>query len=281
MLKSLFHRYRPKAPYDDPLGNKGPWNRFSKAQPHETSEVDLSISGWDHRTKPLKIAALSDFHLGSHADDVTRLSSIVDEVNGWKPDIAVLLGDFMNTQLVGGGRIPPTMIARILSELDTRLGTFAVLGNHDWYYDGHAVWKALEKHGIQVLENMSELIADQYGKFRVIGFGDDQTRNPDTAAVFENLSDTAPAIILAHDPATFSDIPSGPFLTLSGHTHGGQVRLPFIGPVVNASRAPLRWTAGHIVDNDRHLYVVRGLGTSVIPFRWNCPPEIALLHVSG
>jgi predicted MPP superfamily phosphohydrolase len=76
------------------------------------------------------------------------------------------------------------------------------------------------------------------------------------------------------DPASFADVPKGPWVTVSGHTHGGQWRIPFWGPLVNASDAPLRWSHGHIIEGGRHLIVSAGLGTSGLPWRINCPPEI-------
>ena len=87
--------------------------------------------------------------------------------------------------------------------------------------------------------------------------------------------------MLTHDPVWFADVPAGPFLTLAGHTHGGQIRLPGIGVLTNSSHAPLRWTHGLIVEDGRHLYVTAGLGTSGMPLRIGVPPEFAVLDVNG
>lgn len=280
-LKELRISLSPRAPFTDPTGDKGWLNHFTRAQPYRVTELALKIPGWSERKSPLKVAALSDIHLGSQANDANRLAEIVDAVNKWSPDIVLLIGDFMNTQPFGHGRFPPDTIAGLLQPLASRLGTYAVLGNHDWHYDGFAVWKALEQQGIAALENTSMKIADDFGDFWIVGLADHQTRQPDIDIAFAKLPDTEPALVMAHDPATFADVPSGPYLTLSGHTHGGQVRLPFIGPVVNSSEAPLRWSAGHIVEDGRNLFVSRGLGTSIFPIRLNCPPEICFLTVHG
>ena len=95
------------------------------------------------------------------------------------------------------------------------------------------------------------------------------------------LRPSAPTIVLAHDPVWFRHVPAGPFLTLAGHTHGGQIRLPGLGIVKNASLAPLRWSHGLVVEGGRHLIVTAGLGTSGIPLRIGVPPEFVLIEVTG
>ncbi|MEO1159337.1 MAG: metallophosphoesterase [Pseudomonadota bacterium] len=274
------HRYlRPSSPFRDPSGDKGWLNRFTGAQNHITTRLPACPPGWDARKASLKLALLADLHMGSQAGDVARLEKIVDEVNNWAPDLVLLLGDFMNTQLFGGGRVPPETTAQILAALGSRLGTYAILGNHDWYYDGEAVRTALASQDITVLENECCRVADEAGSFFIAGLADEQTRQPEVDATLGRVPEGMPALIMAHDPATFANIPNGPYLTLCGHTHGGQIRLPFLGPVFNSSSAPLRWTAGYIVENEKHLFVSRGLGTSIVPVRLNCPPEVCLMTV--
>ena len=90
-----------------------------------------------------------------------------------------------------------------------------------------------------------------------------------------------PTIVLAHDPFWFAHVPAGPHLTLAGHTHGGQVRLPWIGAFTNASPAPLRWSLGHVVEEGRQLYVTSGIGTSGIPLRIGTPPEFVVVDVGA
>ncbi len=280
LFDKLLTSLRPQAPFSDGAGDKGWMNYFALAQALQITQLDLRIPGWSSRRRHLKIAALADIHLGSHANDISRLAEIVTTVNDWDPDIVLLLGDYVNTQFFGGGRIPPHAIAEVLRSLDSKLGTYAVLGNHDWHYDGYSVWTALEAHGIAVLENTSKKIKDTCGDFWVIGLADEQTRRPDVDAAFASTKDSELALVLAHDPATFFRIPSGPYLTLSGHTHGGQFRLPVIGPIFNSSNAPLKWSSGYVIENGRHLFVSRGLGTSILPMRFNCPPEVCFLTVS-
>ena len=90
-----------------------------------------------------------------------------------------------------------------------------------------------------------------------------------------------PTIVLAHDPVWFAHLPAGPHLMLAGHTHGGQIRLPGIGVVRTATKAPRRWSHGLIEERGQYLYVTSGIGTSGLPLRWGVPPEIAVLEMSG
>jgi len=90
-----------------------------------------------------------------------------------------------------------------------------------------------------------------------------------------------PSIVLTHDPMWFANVPRGPHLTLAGHTHGGQISLPGVGILKNASKAPLRWTHGLIRERGQYLYVTSGIGTSGVPLRWRVPPEFVVLDVTG
>jgi uncharacterized protein len=269
-----------RPPYRDEQGRKGWFERISRAQPHVIRRPDISISGWP-RVKPLRIAFLSDFHLGSHAGDVARLAAIVREAAAEKPDLVLYGGDFVNMQPFGGGRIPPRTVAAILAALDAPLGRFAILGNHDYTYGAEEVADALEAHGIAVLNDDTRTLRHDGHAIDLVGIPDAREMRAQGRALLRDLSGERPTIVLAHDPDWFRYVPSGPHLTLAGHTHGGQVRLPFVGALCNASRAPLRWTYGHVVEDGRHLYVTAGLGTSAIPLRIGLPPEIALIDVGG
>ena len=115
----------------------------------------------------------------------------------------------------------------------------------------------------------------------IVGLPDARKLRPAGLARLAELSPERPSIVLAHDPFWFAHVPAGPHLTLAGHTHGGQIVLPFFGALRNASYAPLRWSYGHVEEGDRTLYVSGGLGTSAIPLRIGMPPEYAILDVAG
>jgi hypothetical protein len=270
-----------RPPYRDDKGRKGWFQRFSRAQPHVVRRLNLSIAGWPRGHRPLRIAFLADFHAGSHAGDVERLAAIVREAAAERPDLVLYGGDYVNMQLIGGGRVPPRVVAAVLAKLDAPLGRFAVLGNHDYTYSAEEIVAALEAHGITVLNDETRVLRHEGHDIDLIGIPDARELRAEGRRLLAGLTAERPTIVLAHDPHWFAYVPSGPHLTLAGHTHAGQLRVPFIGALRNASRAPLRWSYGHILENGRHLYVTAGLGTSAIPLRVGAPPEVALIEVSG
>ena len=240
----------------------------------------MAISGWP-RQRPLRIAFMSDLHAGSHADDVARLTAIVKGAAAYKPDLVLHGGDFVNMQLFGGGRLSPYAIARILAPLDAPLGRFAVLGNHDYNYGAEEITAALVKEGITVLHDEKRGLAFEGGRIELVGLPDTRRLRDRGRALLAELSPETPTIILTHDPYWFAYVPKGPHITLAGHTHGGQIRIPGIGVLRNSSRAPLRWSYGFVREDQRLLYVTSGIGTSGIPVRIGVPPEYAILEVSG
>jgi hypothetical protein len=115
----------------------------------------------------------------------------------------------------------------------------------------------------------------------IAGLADATTRLPDPAGTVGRIAPPAPVIAIAHDPAVFAEMPDRVVLTLAAHTHGGQVYLPLVGALVTPSRAPRRWAYGHIREDGRNLVVTGGIGTSILPLRFNMPPEILLVTLSG
>jgi predicted MPP superfamily phosphohydrolase len=270
-----------RPPFHDEGGDKGWFNRVSRAQAHLVRNLSLTLAAWPQWSRPLRIAFLSDFHTGSHAADTARLRAIIAKTLEHRPDVALLGGDFVNMQPLGGGRIPPRAIAAILADLRAPLGCFAVLGNHDYTYGARQVEDALRAYGIVVLANEMRELRFENKPFELAGIPDAKRYPHPSRALLARLSPQRSTIVLAHDPYWFAHLPAGPHLMLSGHTHGGQIRFPIIGPLRNASRAPLRWSYGLIVEGGRHMYVTSGIGTSGVPVRWNMPPEIVLLDVNG
>ena len=177
--------------------------------------------------------------------------------------------------------------------LKAPLGTFAILGNHDWWDDaaaqrlGHGrviAARELRRVGIPVLENDGLRLVKNGQPFWLLGLGDQLAllRRPlqgvdDLPGTLAKITDDAPAILMAHEPDIFPQVPGRIALTLSGHTHGGQVRLFGYSPVV-PSRFRNRYAYGHVVEGGRHLVVSGGLGTSIMPVRFGVPPEI--VHIT-
>jgi len=239
--------------------------------------VRLDLPGW---RSDVKIAALSDLHVGAPHIGLDKLQRIVERTNAENPDVVVLLGDFMiggpNQQggIRGGSYVEPEIIARELANLRAPLGVFAVLGNHDWWFDGERMGRALTAAGIPVLENRAVRVGNA---FWLGGIADLWTRVPDIEGTLKQVQGDDPVVLITHNPDIFPDVPTRVSLTLAGHTHGGQVNLPFFGRVVTTSK--LGYVAGDFFEQNHHLFVTTGIGTSIVPVRFGVPPEIVVLTV--
>lgn len=236
----------------------------------------MELPGWQ---SDLRIAVLSDLHVGSPHVGLDKLRTIVERTDAENPALVVLLGDYViggpnrGGGIRGGGFVEPEPIAEELKKLRAPLGVYAVLGNHDWWYDGERVGKALNDAGIELLENR----AVHVGHIWLGGIADLWTRDPDVAGTLRQVMGDDPVVLITHNPDIFPEVPARVSLTLAAHTHGGQVNLPLIGRVVTTSR--LGYTAGEFVEQGRHLFVTTGIGTSIMPVRLGVPPEIVILTV--
>jgi len=235
----------------------------------------LQLPRWPRALDGLTLGLLSDLHGGALHADLPAFARAVERLNAERPDAMLLLGDYLDAHPIWGGRIESEAIARELAELEAPLGTFAVLGNHDWKQAGDRMWRALENAGIEVLENRALPAGDAY----VAGLADLRRRRPDLPGTLAQAHADAPVILLSHDPDVFPFVPDRVAVTLSGHTHGGQVAIPVVRRAVIPSHYGERYARGHIVEDGRHLYVTSGLGTSGLPVRLLAPPEIVVLEL--
>jgi uncharacterized protein len=235
----------------------------------------LELPGWPAALDGVRLGVVSDIHAGAPHVGPKAIARAVERLNAEAPDATLLLGDFIDAHFLWGGRIAPAAIARELGKLRAPLGTFAVLGNHDWKQAGDEMWRALTAAGIEVLENR----AARAGSFHVAGLADLRVRRPDLPAALADAPPGAPVILLSHDPDVFPFVPDRVALTLSGHLHGGQVAIPYVRRPALPSRYGERYARGHVVEEDRHLYVSSGLGTSGLPLRLFVPPEVVVLEL--
>ncbi len=243
------------------------------------NEVSLPIAEVDARFGNLRVALISDLHVGSPWIDLKKLHDVVAKTNAVKPDLILLAGDFVAESVIGGHFLDAESIAAELGNLSAPLGTFAVLGNHDWVYDGKRVTTALTSVGIQVIENGAVRINRDGKHIWLLGIADAWTRKPDFSKALAEVTDDAPVMAFTHNPDIFPNAPQRVLLMLAGHTHGGQVNLPFVGRLVVPSKYNQRYAIGHVVENGRHLYVSPGVGTSIFPVRFRVPPEITVLDL--
>jgi len=249
------------------------------------TEWDLPTPKWPH-ARPLRIVILSDIHACEPWMPVERIHSIVEEANRLGGDIILLLGDFA----AGLGRfklgpVPAKQWGRALAGLSAPLGVYAIPGNHDWWTDIAEVTDALAAAGIPVFQNRAQKFTSP-APFWLAGT-DSIVAHPlgrgnfgsaaDLPGTFSQITDGAPAILMAHEPDIFVDVPDRFAVTLSGHTHGGQVLLPFIGRPVVPSEFGQRFAYGHVHEGGRDLIVSAGLGCSILPVRFGVPPEITVV----
>lgn len=248
---------------------------------------------------PLRIVALADIHACSPWMTAKRIADIVSRANALEPDVIVLLGDYVSA-IRSATRIADADWAAELARLRAPLGVHAVLGNHDWDDDyeaqrrGHgpvAAGEALKAAGVSVYDNDVVALEKSGRRFWLAGLGDQRALPPlsrgelprgvdDLPGTLAKIGDDAPVILLAHEPDIFPDVPARVALTMSGHTHGGQIRLFGQTPVV-PSKYGSRYAYGHIHEMDRDLIVSGGLGCSGIPVRFGVPPEIVMVELGA
>ncbi len=265
------------------------------------STVRVAIRDLPGRLEGCRIVQLSDFHYDGQRLSDRLLRQVVDRVNSLEPDLIALTGDYVTCDPA-----PIFALAAYLSQMQSRFGTVAVLGNHDNITVGgrQTILRSLRQAGIQALWND---IAYPLGTdFPVVGLAEFWSRDFHPAPVLDLLPSTQPRLVLCHNPDTAELLaPWRVDLQLSGHTHGGQIVLPGLGPapaITQGLRQGLadwlpfdlpylsrnclkivrhwEWVSGLHAVGQNQLYVNRGLGTYA-PGRWRCPPEVTVVELVG
>ncbi len=261
------------------------WARISygrKVEPTwlEANEITLPVADLDPALEGLRIAHLTDFHGGEHLPQ-HYLPEVVERTLSLKPDLIALTGDFVHK-----GYRHVTDVAQALGSLKAPLGTFAVLGNHDFSVRNALGWRrhrglhlavtdSLETRGIRVLRNTSAILDHQGVPFQVAGIDDLWSGECDPVAALRGLCPNTPRLVLAHNPLTVEQLGKERCdLMLSGHTHGGQVNWPGLGRLFigkNARRLP----SGMCRHENKPVYVNKGIGYG-LRFRFGVRPEVAV-----
>ncbi|MEM9104129.1 MAG: metallophosphoesterase [Pseudomonadota bacterium] len=238
----------------------------------------------------LRIAVLSDLHACRFWMDAPRIKGIVAQTNALEPDLVLLLGDYVSAIWPKlKSNIPLETWSTAVAKLTAPMGRFAVLGNHDCRFGAQRITKALEDAGVPVLHNTAIQLRTPAGaRFWIGGLGDQKAHRVSRgryqgADDFDGTAsqvrgDTDPFILMAHEPEIFQSTSGRVDLLLSGHTHGGQVRLPGIGSLYTPSHMPKSHVYGHVFDGNRQMIVSGGLGCSRLPLRFLMPPEIVMIE---
>jgi predicted MPP superfamily phosphohydrolase len=244
--------------------------------------LSVALPDWPEALADLKVALVADLHAGAPHVDEQRVEQVVAVVNRTKPDLIALLGDYVDPEVAFGEVVAPEAVAARLAGLEAPLGTFAVLGNHDWRSDGERVLHALREHRIEVLENDAASVSLAGQVIWIVGLADPSESRPDIATPLSLVPRGAPLIVLSHDPDLFNALPEDrPMLVLAGHTHGAQVNVPVVREKVTPSRFGERFAGGLFRRGSRTMYVSRGIGTSKLPIRFRATPEVVILSLAG
>lgn len=240
---------------------------------------NFSLSRWPERMDGFTIALLSDFHYDPYFS-VHPLRAAIPMVNHLHPDLIVLTGDFVSVPTVGDAKkaaFAAEPCARLLREMTAPCGLWAVLGNHDEDTDPQHVAAALEAENIHVLANQSHAIERDGARIWLAGVNDVFSRSADVPETLRGIPSDEAVILLVHEP-DFADVACRyPVdLQLSGHSHGGQIRIPLLPPLYLPVLAR-KYVLGTYRVGPMTLYTNAGLGTVAVPMRLNCPPEITLL----
>ncbi len=249
----------------------------------------LTPPGWPAGRR-LTITAIADIHAGGPNMGIERVAEVVDAGNALKSDLIVVLGDYFATHRFVTEHVPPPAWAEQLARLRAPLGVYSILGNHDWWYDITGVRKAFAGVHMPLMQNDAVLLGEPGRRFWLAGLGDQLAHflGPsrfrgvdDLPGTMKKIATDDPVILLVHEPDIFTRVPARVSLTIAGHTHGGQIRLPLVPPMWVPSEYGARFAYGHIIERGRHLIVSGGLGCSKVPLRLGVPPEILRIELGA
>lgn len=238
-------------------------------------QATVEMARWPAGAAPLRVALLSDIHIGNRTTDTDRLERIVAQVNALRPDLVLLAGDYIAGHDRGSSARLAPMLAP-LKRLSAPLGAVAVLGNHDWWTGAPDVVAALEAAGVTMADNR----VVRRGPVAIAGIGDTFTNHDRIVPVLAALrSWRGPSFALTHSPEVSDMLPPGIGLVLAGHTHCGQAVV--LGRALGSEPYPRRFRCGIVRDPGRTTVVTGGVGTSVVPLRIGVPPDLWLLTLRG
>ncbi len=250
------------------------WCYWSAIADPVVREADIALPGWPAGAPPVRALLMSDLHVAGPDMPPERVARIVNEANALRPDIVLIAGDFLSEKSLSTRLYSADEAVAPLANLRARLGIFAVLGNHDHWIDADGVSRALARAHIRLLDNQ----AFEAGPLAIGGLDDPFTNHHDLPATLAAMRRLPGArLLLSHSPDHFAILPRDVGLMLAGHTHCGQIRLPFLGALRTMSAYGQRYACGLIRENGQTLIVTAGLGTSFAPLRLGAVPDMWLI----
>lgn len=256
---------------------------FIEPKALKVRNVDIVSPDWNG--PPLRIGLIADLHIGGIHMPAHRIEDIVRELNAQSPDIVLIAGDFVSGHESSVDHSEPfnreiEQGIAAFADLKPAQGSYAVMGNHDDWYDGPLLTTLLTNSGLTVLENDSRIIDFMGNDICLVGLPDSWTGEFDKHA-FDACGKEQNVVAFMHSPDSFKFMRSDTKLALAGHTHGGQINIPLIGRRVTATEIGPDYAYGKVDYRGIPAFVTAGVGTSILPARFRAPPEIVLIDVSG
>jgi predicted MPP superfamily phosphohydrolase len=239
-----------------------------------TRHVDIAVRGLDARFDGYTIAQLSDLHIGAF-HPLWWGQRWARAANAARADMVVVTGD-----MVTSGVAFHADIAELIGELRGKDGVYVIMGNHDYFGEGEPLVSLLRAREVHVLRNQGVVLERDGARLFLAGIDDTWTKRANLEKALAERPDGVRTVLLAHDPDSFRGAAKRDVdVVLSGHTHGGQIAVPFLSRFVNLSRFAHRFHIGLYRDGDSTLYVHGGLGTTGPPIRLGVAPSIALIRL--
>jgi predicted MPP superfamily phosphohydrolase len=268
------------------LSGSGAYAAMEAATDLIVTRYGFTPPGWPAGRR-LTVTVIADLHAGGPNMGIERVTAVVDTAAALNSDLIVILGDYFASHRFITEHVPNEAWAEQLARLRARHGVYSILGNHDWWHGIKGVRAAFNRVHMPLMENDAVLLGEPGQRFWLAGLGDQIAHwlgpnrfrgEDDLPGTLKRITTTDPVILLVHEPDIFVQVPARVSLTIAGHTHGGQIRLPFVPPYWAPSAYGARFAYGHIVEGGRHMIVSGGLGCSQVPLRLGVPPEI--VHIT-
>jgi uncharacterized protein len=251
----------------------------SFVEPFRLKIVRHAVTSEKWTAPPMRIVLLTDIHATKIWMTPDHIERIAKRANSLKPDIILLIGDYVATHPLARD-VNTQKLAAALDHLSAPCGVYGVWGNHDWQENHVARFApAFKRTKLIMLENEARAVSCKEARVIIAGLADQWNRRVDVSSALADAHQL-PTIVMMHQPDLFPDMPESVALTVAGHTHGGQVRVPFYGALTVPSKFGTKYQQGHYREDGRQMVVSPGLGMSILPIRFNAVPEITVIDIS-